>query len=188
MGARVYADDHPSKPALTSKNEPIGGCPTGVRHPTIGGGGVCGAASLVALLDRPGDPTRVSEPVRVAAGRHPPRGLHQCAAQAAQCRSLSPTAVRSRSTAGDSSGSLRAWEAMRSESASASTFSFSWAASSPRREEFYSSTRSSSERTLVTVWSAACHDLRSCHAGRLTSQTRTIARQTPKNGARLTTW
>ncbi len=107
---------------------------------------------------------------------------------AAQCRSSSPTAVRSRSTAGCSSGSFRAWDSMRSESASASTFSFSWAASSPRREEFSSSTRSRSDRTLVTVWSAACQDLRSVHAGRLTSHTRTMARQTPKNGALLTTW
>ena len=65
---------------------------------------------------------------------------------------------------------------MRSESASASTLSFSWAASSPRREEFSSSTRSSSDSTLVTVWSAACQDLRSSHAGRLTSQTTTMAR------------
>ncbi len=90
------------------------------------------------------DPAQPAAPAHHVGARLHPRAL----IAAAQCRSSSPTAVRSRSTAGASSGSFRACDAIRSESASASTFSFSWAASSPRREEFSRSTRSSSDSTV----------------------------------------
>ena len=69
---------------------------------------------------------------------------------------------------------------------SASTFSFSWEASSVRRPAFSSSTSSRMDSTLATVWIATCHCFRSGHSGALTSQTSTIARQSRKNGARLT--
>ena len=66
---------------------------------------------------------------------------------------------------------------IRSDSASAITFSFSWAASSLRRPAFSSSTSSSSASTLLTVWIAACQTLRSVQSGTLTSQASTMATQ-----------
>ncbi len=53
---------------------------------------------------------------------------------------------------------------------------------------FSSRTSSSSASTLLIVWIAACHALRSAQSGTLTSHTSTMATQMKKNGARLTWW